>query len=139
MARLVVVALTMALAFASTTTAASPPSERACLIAWNAPANHVNRVKLLSERPIRGLELRAGVAGTDTWTKTASTQTSGPACVMTIMKRGLLQIVTGMWKGTGVGRWTFTRAMPVAKDYPPAGFANVRLLADGRVTKIYRR
>ena len=129
---------TLALVAASSALAASQPSERACLIVWNAPANHANHVKLLRRRPILGLSLRAGVAGTDTWTKTSSTHTSGPACLMTVITRGRLQIVIGRWKGTGVGRWTFARAMPVT-NYPPAGFANVRLLGDGRVTKIYRR
>ena len=137
--RVALVAGTLVLAFASAATAATQPSERACLIAWNAPANHANRLKLLAERPIRWLELRAGVAFTDTWTKTGSTETSSPVCVMTVMKLGGLRIVTGRWKGTGVDRWTFARAIPATRNYPPPGSANGRLLADGRVTKIYRR
>ena len=139
MVRPALVAGTLALLLASTTLAASQPSERACLIAWNSPANHANRVKLLALRPIVGLALHAGVAGTDTLTKTSSTQTSGPACLLTVIKRGELRIVTGMWRGTGVERWTFARAIPTTKSYPSAGFANVRVRTDGRVTKIYRR
>jgi len=113
------------------------PSERACLIAWNSPANHANRVKLLAEKPILGLMLRPAVVYTVTWTKTSSKQTSGPACLLTIMKRNEARVVTGMWKAAAVDRWTFGRPTPT-KNRDPLG-ANVRLLADGRVTKIYLR
>jgi hypothetical protein len=115
------------------------PSERACLIAWNSPANHANHVKLLSEKPIVGLTLRTGVSYTVTWTKTTSKQTGGPACLMTIIKRGGLRIVTGTWTANGVARWTFGRTIAERRNHPPTETANVRLLADGRVTKIYRR
>lgn len=117
----------------------SQPSERACLIAWNSPANHANHVKLLSEKPIVGLTLRTGVSYTVTWTKTTSKQTGGPACLMTIIKRGGLRIVTGTWTANGVARWTFGHTIAEHRNYPPTETANVRLLADGRVTKIYRR
>lgn len=113
------------------------PSERACLIAWNSPVNRANHLRLLAEQPIASLSLRAGVAGTDTWTKgSPPTSTSGPACLMTIAKRGRMRIVIGMWRGRGVERWTFGRASPTNNHVLPA---NVRLLPDGRVTKIYRR
>ena len=115
------------------------PSDRACLIAWNAPANRANHVKLLAEKPILGLMLRSAVVYTVTCTKTTSRQTGGPACVMTVVKRGKLQTVTGIWKGTGAHRWTFAPATSAAENYPLVDTANVRLLADGRVTKIYRR
>jgi hypothetical protein len=115
------------------------PTERACLIAWNSPANHANQVKLLTETPVVGLMLRAGVSYTVSWTKTTSKQTGGPACLLTIIKRGRLRLVTGPWTKTGVTQWTFGRATRVRMNYPPADAANVRLLADGRVTKIYRR
>jgi hypothetical protein len=131
----------LALLPAATAIAATPkqPSERACLIAWNSPANQVSRVKLLAERPILGLMLNAGVSYVDTWTNTSSTRTGGPACLMTIMKRGELQLITGMWRTNGVDRWTFRRAIAATRNYPPLDSANVRLLSDGRVTKIYRR
>lgn len=134
------IALASALALTAEAFAAPQrqPSERACLIAWNARANHASHLKLLAERPIVGIMLGAGVIGMDTWSSSMSTQTSGPACVMTIMKRGELRTVTGMWKTAGVGSWSFGRAIPVSKNYPPLGAANVRLLSDGRVTKIYR-
>ena len=114
------------------------PSERACLIAWNSPANHANHIKLLSEKPIVGLMLRTGVSYTVTWTRTTSKQTGGPACLMTIIKRGGLLIVTGTWTANGVARWTFGRMIAERGNHPPTEMANVRLLADGRVTKIYR-
>lgn len=114
------------------------PSDRACLIAWNAPANHTNRIKLLAERPIVGLMLRPAVVFTVTWTKASSKRSGGPACVLTIMKRGTVQNVTGMWRSARVAGWTFGRAIPDATNHPPVDASNVRLLADGRVTKIYR-
>ena len=140
MLRLALAATALSLTFAGATFAAihRQPSERGCLIAWNSSANHANRVKLLAQRPIVGLMLGAGVAGTDTWTKTGSTHTEGPACLMTIIKRGQLRLVTGMWKPNGVEHWTFGRALAAGKNYPPPDSANVRLLSDGRITKIYR-
>ena len=113
------------------------PSDRACLIAWNAPANHTNRIKLLAEKGILGLMLRPAVVYTVTWTKTTSTETGGPACVLTIMKHNEVRTVTGRWKSAGVSHWTFARPIPTRN--PKLLAANVRLLADGRVTKIYRR
>jgi hypothetical protein len=115
------------------------PSERACLIAWNSPANHANHVRLLGEAPVLGLMLRAGVSYTVTWTKPTSKQTAGPACLMTIIKRAKVRLVTGPWTRNGVAHWTFGGAIAVRRNYPPADAPNVRLLADGRVTKIYRR
>src|SRR6478672_3808081 len=112
------------------------PSDRACLIAWNSPANHANHVKLLAARPMLGLMLRPAVVYTVTWTKTTSKQTGGPACVLTIMKRGSVRTVTGRWKNAAVSQWTFSR--PIPTDKVNLLTANVRLLADGRVTKIYR-
>jgi hypothetical protein len=113
------------------------PSDRACLIAWNSPANHANRVKLLAARPMLGLMLQPAVVYTVTWTKTSSKQTGGPACVLTIMKRNEIRNVTGRWKSAGVTQWTFGR--PIRTNKINLLAANVRLLPDGRVTKIYRR
>jgi hypothetical protein len=96
-------------------------------------------VKLLAEKPIRELSLRSAVVYTVTWTKTTSRQTGGSACVMTVVKPGKLQSVTGIWKGTGVDHWTFGPTTRAVMNAPPVDTANVRLLADGRVTKIYRR
>lgn len=133
-AALILVSLTVALA--GTASAATRPSERACLIAWNSPANHANRARLLALRPITRLELRAGVSGTVTWKKgSPPTETSSQACFMTVAKRGQIELVTGIWKSSTVSRWVFGRPLPTSRGI----VANVRLLADGRVTKIYRR
>jgi hypothetical protein len=56
------------------------------------------------------------------------------ACLLTLAKPGEIRIVTGIWRARGVTRWSFGRQMPESKPF----FANVRLLPDGRVTKIYR-
>jgi hypothetical protein len=125
-----------ALFVAGATHATSQPSDRACLIAWNASANQASRLRLLAQRPIVGISLRAGVVYTDTWTMGSSPTTTGaPACLLTIAKRSESRIVTGTWSGTGVARWTFGRVFPGRHLIG----ANVRLLADGRVTKIYLR
>ena len=127
----------LALAFAGTTLAAprARPSDRACLLAWNSPANDANRVRLLAERPISGVRLLPGVVGTDTWAKgSAPKQTTAPACVLTVAKPGEIRNVTGIWKTAGVSRWSFGLPIPTSKPF----LSNVRLLSDGRVTKIYR-
>jgi hypothetical protein len=51
-----------------------------------------------------------------------------------VARPGEMRIVTGIWKTAGVSRWSFGRPIPTRKAF----FSNVRLLADGRVTKIYR-
>jgi hypothetical protein len=63
------------------------------------------------------------------------TQTDAPACLLTLAKRGEIRIVTGIWRTAGVSRWSFGHPIPTTKSL----FANVRLLSDGRVTKIYHR
>jgi hypothetical protein len=132
----VVIAASGALVLAVAARAAATPSDRACLIAWNAPANHASRARLLAQRPTTGLSLRAGVRYVDTVSKgSASTTTGGPACLLSVRRRAGLELVTGMWTGTGVRSWTFGRSFPSA--HPPP--ANVRLLPDGRVTKISLR
>jgi hypothetical protein len=128
--------MSLALTFGGTALATSQarPSDRTCLLAWNAPANHANRLRLLAERPIAGLQLLPGTVGTDTWRKgSRPTQTTTPACLLTVAEHAEIRIVTGTWKTAGVSRWSFGRPIPMSKPI----FANVRLLSDGRVTKIY--
>ena len=130
--------LASALAFAGGTLAASNtlPSDRSCLVAWNSTGNEANRLRLLAQRPISGLRLLPGAVGTDTWSKgSPPTQTSAPACLLSLAKPGKLQVVTGLWRGAGVRRWSFGRSIATSKPF----VANVRLLSDGRVTKLYRR
>lgn len=80
-----------------------------------------------------GLQLLPGTVGTDSWTKgSPSTQTSAAACRLTLAKPGAIRTVTGIWRTVGVSRWSFGRQIPTTKPF----FGNVRLLSDGRVTKI---
>ena len=111
------------------------PSERGCLIAWNAPANAANRARLVAARPLSELSLRGGVVGIDTLSRAKTTSTSGPACLLTLSKRGTMELVTGAWQNGRVTRWTWGHVFPTTRVFP----GNVRLLADGRVTKAYRR
>jgi hypothetical protein len=105
-------------------------------VAWNAPGNHASRLRLLAQRPIAGLLLVPGQASTDSWTKgSPPTQTTTLACLLTVAKPGEIRVVTGTWRPAGVARWSFGRPIPTSKPF----FANVRLLPDGRVAKIYRR
>jgi hypothetical protein len=125
--------------FVSTAVAvpSNQPSDRRCLIAWNAASNHANHSRLITARPVSGVSVRAGTTYTDTVTvtKKAITQTSAKACLLTVAKAGTIQIVTGRWNFDRVSRWSWGRAIPTT--IPFAG--NVRLLSDGRITKIYRR
>ena len=53
-----------------------------------------------------------------------------------LVKSGRLQPITGVWRGMGVRRWSFGR--PLTTDKVPNG-SNIKVLSDGRVTKIYLR
>jgi hypothetical protein len=124
------------LVFAATALATprARPSDRACLIAWNSQANRANHLRLLALRPILGLQLLPAEVGTVTLKKgSAPTQTSAMACVLTLAKSRSIRQVIGVWKTGRVPRWSFGRPIPTHHSV----FANVRLLADGRVTKIY--
>jgi hypothetical protein len=113
-----------------------PPTDRGCLIAWNAPANAANRHRLAGTRLATGLSLRPGVVGRDTWTQGATpTHTSTPACLLTVGASGGARIVIGAWRDGRVASWSWSRG--IATGGPVV--ANVRRLADGRVTKLYRR
>jgi hypothetical protein len=57
------------------------------------------------------------------------------ACLLTLVKGRRLQPVTGVWRDGRVGDWVFGH--PRTADRPVG--ANVKVLRDGRVTKIYRR
>jgi hypothetical protein len=110
------------------------PSDRGCLLAWNAPSNRANRVRLLAARPIAGLSLLPGTSFSVTWTKgSAPKQTSTEACLLTVAKSGQSRIVEGRWHLGRVTRWNWGRWTPTTKPF----FAIVKLLSDGRVAKIY--
>ena len=63
------------------------------------------------------------------------TKRAAEACLLVLVKSGRLQPVTGIWHGAGVPRSSFGRPIKTGK----APGANVRVLPDGRVTKIYLR
>jgi hypothetical protein len=74
---------------------------------------------------------------TDVWRSGGkSRHSSSQACVLTLVRSGRLQQVTGRWSNGHVEAWTFSRVLRIGA---PASRANVRLLADGRVTKVCRR
>ena len=131
-----VASLVFAIAGTALATPSAQPTDRSCLLAWNAAANHANHLLLLAQRPVSGLRLLPAEVGTDTWRKGSTpTQTSSPACVLTVEKRGTIREVIGIWRAGAVAGWTFGRSIRTTVPFA----ANVRLLTDGRVTKIYRR
>jgi hypothetical protein len=105
-------------------------------MAWNSPSNQANQAKLVATRPITGVFLDTGVTSSVTWSKGTPARRTSPqqTCLLTVVKGQNIQFVTGVWRAGRVGTWSFGRELPVGA-HPPA---NVRLLADGRVTKIYR-
>jgi hypothetical protein len=122
---------------AETASSARKPSERGCLLAWNTPENAANRHRIVSEGPWSASLLLPGVAGTVTWQRgSAPAATTAAACGLTLMRRSHLLPVTGIWRNGRVARWSFGRL--IATEDGPRD-SNVRVLTDGRVTKIYRR
>ena len=77
------------------------PSERACLLAWNAPRNAATRSAVAAARPWRIASLRAGVTAQLTWKRGAApVRTSGLACLLTLWKaRSLRQATCGVAGG----------------------------------------
>lgn len=57
------------------------------------------------------------------------------ACLLTLVKGHRALPITGIWRGSGVARWVFGHPLTANSTLG----ANVRVLRDGRVTKIYRR
>lgn len=133
-----VVAAVVTLAVAEGTAVAAPasrPSELGCLRAWNAQSNGAGHARLLAARPFRGLSLGAGAVATVTWTKGSRTgQTRAEACLLTVVKVGRTRVVVGRWRAGLVRTWSWGRWLPVSRPAP----ANVSLLPDGRLKKVYR-
>ena len=128
-----VVAGTLTSGALSTTTR---PSERACLLAWNAPSNGANHARLARGGPWAKSMLRPGVAGRVVFKRgSPPKQTMTEACLLTLVKGHRVQPVTGTWRGGGVTRWVVGHPQPANSSLG----ANVKVLRDGRVTKIYRR
>jgi hypothetical protein len=129
----VVLSLALAVAGAGLARTQARPSTRGCLIAWNASGNRANHLRLLTQKPISGLQLLPGQVATDTWTKgSGSTHTAMPACLLTVAKSGRIRIVAGRWQDTHVSHWTWGRWIPTISHLDP----NVRLLSGGRLAKL---
>jgi hypothetical protein len=102
---------------------------------WNEPVNHASHLRLLAQRPISGLQLLPGRVATDTWTKgSGSTQTSVPACLLTVAKSVRIRVVAGRWHYGHVSHWSWGRWIGSTIQFS----SNVRLLSGGRLAKIYR-
>jgi hypothetical protein len=113
------------------------PSDRRCLLEWNAPGNAANRARIVSDGPWSSALLLPATSGTTTWRRGATpTTTTVRACALRLENRRRLLIVTGAWMNGRVASWKFRPGMSVARS---PGHSNVRVLPDGRVTKAYRR
>lgn len=135
--RLVIAALVVAGTLTSGALAtAARPSERACLLAWNAPSNGANHSRLARSWPWAKSTLRPGIAGTVVFKRgSPPKQTTTEACLLTLAKGHRVLPVTGIWRGGDVASWVFGHPKPANSTLG----ANVKVLPDGRVTKIYRR
>jgi hypothetical protein len=109
------------------------PSERGCLLAWNAAANQHSRAALAGSGPWRSASLRTAVVGSLTWGNGTTTATQENACVLDVAGNKMSRELVGVWRNGGVLSWK-KRGGGIG-----VRVANVRVLADGRVTKIYRR
>lgn len=106
------------------------PTVDLCERAWNAPGNGAahRRLHLLGARFAM---LRPGVTGTDTWSPvTGKRTTSAESCQLTLVRRGLVHVITGVWANGRVATWRFWTPIP---DQGSTLAENVRVRADGRV------
>jgi len=111
------------------------PSERNCLVAWNSRSNVVNQGRIVTSGPWKRALLVPAAVGTVRFpSSTTSAETLG--CALILRKPSLAQQIIGYWRDGRVVKWTFSRLFETTSS---PGFANVRILRDGRVTKIYRR
>jgi hypothetical protein len=135
--RLSLMGFVVALSLLGTTaSAAQRPSERTCLLAWNAPTNKASRLRVVTGGPWSGASLSPATISTFTWKGgSPPKKTKARACLLTLAKPERSQVVAGKWRDGGVARWSFGR-VTAAGEVPGS---NVKLLPDGRVTKIYLR
>jgi hypothetical protein len=117
--------MSLALTVTAFAWAQAQPSERACLTAWNAPANHANQLRLLAQRTLSGVQLLPG---------RVVTEVTSPACLLTLLKSGRIRVVAGRWHQGHVNRWSWGRSITNTHPF----LANVRLLPSGHLAKIYR-
>jgi hypothetical protein len=84
-------ALCLGVAFAH---GAAMPSERACLLAWNEPANASNRAWVVANGPWANGSLRPGMAVTASFKRGSSPQsTSTVACILVLVQRQSIRMV----------------------------------------------
>lgn len=128
------VATVVALAFPAVATAASAPSECSCLLAWNVASNSGNgdRVVRLGRWPSATLTpASVGTVGLN-----PPTNSNVRGCVLMLSRPGWQQQIVGRWVDHSVRTWIFWPAVRTSARLPRS---NVRVLSDGRVTKIYDR
>jgi hypothetical protein len=107
------------------------PSERSCLLEWNSPANSASRERVVASGLWSAASLRPGTILT----------IPGPAqgksgCILHLRRKGRFLAVNGPWRNGRVAKWSFGPSGRISGDqHIPS---NVRVLPDGRVTKIYR-
>ena len=113
----------------------SRPTETTCLIAWNSPFNGANHDRIAGSgtvvaiiTPPRGSSARSMGRQCPSLAKTVA-----KACLRLLADSGRHQLVTGIWSDSSVTHWSFGRPTKT-HDAPTA--PNVKVLADGRVTKI---
>lgn len=117
--------------------APTQPSQCACLLAWNAPLNAPNRTRVAAGGPWSGVLLMSGMTITATWRRGSTpTQTTAVTCQLMLVRGGEVQPITGVWRDGQVTGWSFGPAITSGKA--PAR-SNVKVLPDGRVTKVSRR
>jgi len=96
-----------------------------------------DRQRIVAAGPWPRASLFPGVSGTLTWHRGSQpVSTSGPACLLTLVRHTRVQPVTGLWRHGRVSRWSFGGRLTTSRA---PGRTNVRVLPDGRVTKVYLR
>jgi hypothetical protein len=118
------------------TTTTRMPSERNCLLAWNARSNEAGRHRLLSSGPWKAALLADAVVGTVTIPPSPSARVRSHVCALLVRDGSRARQVVGRWRNGQVTEWTFSRVFQLTVRVVRS---NVRILHDGRVTKIYRR
>lgn len=110
------------------------PSERACLVSWNARSNLQGRERVAAGAPWRAAVLVAAKTGWVTINPVGSSFET-PACVLLLVKSRRMREVVGPWRSGRVTRWRFSPLFSADEIRLPS---NVKVLTDGRVRKIYR-
>jgi hypothetical protein len=120
---------------ATATTQPERPSERRCLVAWNSPANQAVRSRVLElRRWKRGLLVSSSLALVAFGQTVQPSNPLAPVCSLVLVTDTRAQQLVGVWKNGRVTRWLLGASLPSSNSFT----SNVRVLSDGRITKIYR-